>query len=139
MAVCGGLWVHPEPLTLPRRKALVTAMATNWSDNIVLVELADEPLLSEELASVIQGVEMPRKKTSHVVLNFGGVSYVNSSNLGQVLKLRRHLVERKRSLSLCSVNDEVLSIFKVTGLDKVFRFYPDPMTALASLQIEHEV
>ena len=113
-------------------------MPTNWSDDITLIELADEPLLSEELANVIQGVESPRKKTSHIVLNFGGVSYVNSSNLGQVLKLRRHLVERKRSLTLCSVNDEVLSIFRVTGLDKVFRFAPDPMTALATLQIEHE-
>lgn len=113
-------------------------MPTNWSDDIVLVELTDEPNLSEELANVIQGVETPRKQTSHVVLNFGGVSYVNSSNLGQVLKLRRHLVERKRSLSLCSVSDDVLSIFRVTGLDKVFRFYPDPLTALATLQIENE-
>jgi anti-anti-sigma factor len=113
-------------------------MATKWSDDIVLVELADEPLLSEELASVIHGVETPRKKTSHIVLNFGGVSYVNSSNLGQVLKLRRHLVERKRSLTLCSVNEEVYSIFRVTGLDKVFRFAPDPLTALATLQMQAE-
>jgi len=36
------------------------------------------------------------------------------------------------------VCDEVWSVLMVTGLDKVFRFAPDPMTALAGLQLEDE-
>lgn len=112
-------------------------MSTNWSDDIIIAELTDEPSLSEELAGVIDGVRKGEGgKARHVVLNFGGVSYVNSSNLSQLLRLKKTVAEAGRSLKLCSVTEEVWSVFKTTGLDKVFRFAPDPLTALASLQME---
>jgi anti-anti-sigma factor len=111
-------------------------MTTDWSDNIVIAELNDEPTLSEELSSITQQVERTAGKVPHVVLNFAGVSYVNSSNLAQLIKLRNLMKGRDATLKLCSVQDEVRSIFGLTGLDKIFRFAPDPMTALAGLQLE---
>lgn len=112
-------------------------MATDWSEGIVVVELSDEPALSDELASVIDRVSTaPAAKVPHLVVNFGAVTYVNSSNLAQLLRLRKRLLEAGRSMKLCSVSDEVWSVMMVTGLDKVFRFAPDPMTALAGLQLE---
>ncbi len=114
-------------------------MRTDWSDNIVITELSDEPALSDELGGIIQRVSSPKDQhVPHVVLNFAAVSYVNSSNLAQLLRLRKALAEHKRQLKICSVKDELWSVFLVTGLDKVFRFAPDPMTALAGLQIEDE-
>lgn len=112
-------------------------MAIEWSDNIALAELADEPALSEELAMLIdRASEEKPDRVPHIVLNFSGVSYVNSSNIAQLLRLRKRLNECGRRLKLCCVDDEVWSVMMVTGLDKVFHFAPDPMTALASLQIE---
>lgn len=114
-------------------------MPHNWSDDIIIADLTDEPTLSEELNGVLEDVRAGKNGTSpHVVLNFSGVSYVNSSNLSQLLKLRKTVAETGRSMKLCSVSEEVWSVFKTTGLDKVFRFAPDPLTALASLQMEAE-
>jgi anti-anti-sigma factor len=113
-------------------------MSTDWSDNIVIAELSDEPALSEELAGISQRISEQPGEVPHVVLNFAAVSYVNSSNLAQLLKLRKQLTEKKRQLKLCSVKDDLWSVFLITGLDKVFRFAPDPMTALAGIQIEEE-
>ena len=113
-------------------------MATDWSDSIVIGELTDEPALSDELNAIIDRAKSLKGHVPHVVLNFGQVTYVNSSNLAQLLKLRKTLAEREAQLRLCSVTDQVWSIFMVTGLDKVFRFAPDPMTALAGLQIDDE-
>lgn len=110
-------------------------MDNNWSDDIAIAELSDEPGLSEELAAIDSRV-VDSSKPPHVVLNFSQVSYVNSSNLGQLLKLRMNLNTKKRQLRLCSVSDDVWSVFMTTGLDKVFRFAPDPLSALAGLQIE---
>lgn len=108
-----------------------------WSEDIVIAELADEPALSDELASLCSRVEKaPIGKVPHVVLNFAAVTYVGSSNIGQLLLLRRTLTEKQRVLKLCSVSDQVWSIFLVTGIDKLFRFAPDPMTALAGIQLE---
>ncbi len=111
-------------------------MPTQWSDSILVIELADEPAFSEEVASVIDRLSADGGKPPHIVLNFAGVRYVNSTNLAQLLKLRKVLGEGGRQLRLCSVCDDVWQVMMVTGLDKVFRFAPDPMTALAGLQID---
>lgn len=113
-------------------------MATDWSENIVITELSDEPALSDELSAVIDRALKSKDHVPHVVLNFGQVSYVNSSNLAQLLRLRKTLADRGAHLRLCSVSDPVWSVFMVTGLDKVLRFAPDPLTALAGLQIEDQ-
>jgi anti-anti-sigma factor len=111
----------------------------DWSDNIIVAELSDEPALSDELTGIIQRASVPKgKHVPHVVLNLAGVTYLNSSNLAQLLQLRKALGEHARQLKLCSVNTELWSLFLVTGLDKVLRFAPDPMTALAGLQLEDQ-
>jgi anti-anti-sigma factor len=111
-------------------------MATEWSEDIAIAELNDEPAISDELNDLIDRVHQAGDAAPHVVLNLGSVTYLNSSNIAQLLKLRAGLSKAGRRLKLCSVSDEVWSVFLVTGLDKVFLFAPDPMTALAGLQLE---
>lgn len=121
-------------------------MAIDWSDNIVLAQLNDEPQLSDELGGLIERLEKHAEadradpgsppRTPHVVLDFAGVSYINSSNIAQLLRLRRTLDSASRQMRLCAMGDEVWSVMMVTGLEKVFRFAPDTMTALAGLQID---
>ena len=114
-------------------------MVSDWSDEIVVVDLADEPELSDELSHLSERIAASASEQGHVpsvVLNFGAVTYMNSSNIAQVLKLKRQLADAGRGLRLCAVKDEVWSVMMITGLDKVFTFAPDPMTALASLQLE---
>ena len=111
-------------------------MATDWSEDIAIAELADEPALSEELASLIERVNEAGENAPHVVLNFAAVTYLNSSNIAQMLRLRQGVAKAGRRMKVCSVGDQVWSVMLVTGLDKVFHFAPDPMTALAGLQLE---
>jgi len=113
-------------------------MPTDWSDNIVICDLADEPEMSEELNDLFNRLnETPGEKTPNVIFNLAGVTYLNSSNIAQFLRIRRLLVERERGMRLCSVADAVWSIMLLTGLDKVFHFTPDKATAIASFQIEN--
>jgi anti-anti-sigma factor len=112
-------------------------MPSDWSDNIVICDLADEPDLSEEMAELYnQLVEKPADGVPYVILNLAAVTYLNSSNIAQILRIRRRLIEAGRSMKLCAVADGVWSIMLLTGLDKVFEFVPDKATAIASLQIE---
>lgn len=117
---------------------MLAIMAIDWSENIVLVQLVDEPGLSEELATLYERLSdvEPDDEHPHVVLDFSGVSYVNSSNIAQLLRLSKHLAMRARAMRLCALSDEVWSVMMVTGLDKIFTFAPDIMTALASIQLE---
>lgn len=109
-------------------------MAVDWSDTILIANLADEPDLSDELALICERLESSERRP-HAVLDFAEVSYINSSNIAQILRLRRLLEDASRELRLCGLTDDVMSVLMVTGLDKVFRFAPDTLTAIASLQL----
>lgn len=112
-------------------------MAIDWSDNIVLAQLSDEPSLSEELGALIDRLAKTEPdQTPHVVLDFSECTYINSSNIAQLLRVGKRLEQAHRQMRLCGMGDEVWSVMLVTGLDKMFRFAPDTMTALASLQID---
>jgi len=103
-----------------------------WSDDIVVVELADDPQFTDELTSVTDLVE---RNPRHVVLNFGVVGFINSSNVAKLLRLRKAINMQGRKLIMCEVNTQVWGVFLVTGLDKIFDFTSDTATALATLQI----
>jgi anti-anti-sigma factor len=107
----------------------------NWSDNITVVELADDPQFSDEINGLMEALERTPK---HVVLNFAAVGFINSSNVAKLLRLRKTMMSQQRRLILCEVNTQVWGVFLVTGLDKIFEFTNDIATALASLQLGEE-
>ncbi len=110
----------------------------DWSDNIIVTDLADEPHLSDELNLLIDRLETSPDEERSIVINFTNVTYVSSSNLAQLLTVRNLLKESSRQLRLCSVCDDVWSVMMVTGLDKIFQFAPDLLTAIASLQLDED-
>ncbi len=104
-----------------------------WSDEIFLVNLGEEPQLSEDLAGVAERVDTRRR---HVVLNAANIRHINSSNIAQLLRLRKKLNTAGRDLVLCSVPDAVWSIIISTSLDGLFHFAEDVPSALAALQLD---
>jgi anti-anti-sigma factor len=105
----------------------------DWSEDIVLVKLAKEPEMGDELLTV---VEMVRQKDGcDVVVDFSDIDIMTSSSIAKLLKLRKVLVDCGRDPVLCGVGQKTMNIFGVTGLDKVFRFAEDQFIALASLQL----
>ncbi len=108
----------------------------NWSETVLLAELADDPGFSDDLGSVIDQVQANNQLD--VVLNFTGVNYLNSSNIAKLLRLRKIQISHGRQLRLCAVNTHVWGLFLVTGLDKVFTFFDDVSIGLASIQLDQK-
>lgn len=104
----------------------------NWSDQITVVELSEDPQFSDDLGSLMDGLT---QKPAHVILNFGALGFINSSNVAKLLKLRKELLSHQRRLIFCGVTSPVWGVFQVTGLDKIFEFTNDMATALAMLQM----
>lgn len=106
----------------------------NWSDSVLLVELADDPQFTDDLAAVVEAVQ--GSGGQDVVLNFQNVTFLNSSNIARLLKLRKITVlNGRRKLKLCAINTHVWGVFLITGLDKIFDVYDDVASGLASLQL----
>jgi len=108
----------------------------NWSEDILVVELQDDPAFSDDVTTVIDQVDGTRDVD--VVLNLAGVNYLNSSNIAKLLKLRKKLHGRRRRLVLCGIDTKVWGLFLVTGLDKVFDFADNVAMGLASVQLDPE-
>lgn len=109
----------------------------DWSERIVIAELADEPAFSEDMDALWDRLEnMPETHTPDVVLDMRRVRYLNSSNIAQLLRLRKKLAHAGKRLRVCSVGTQVWSVILTTGIDSLFSFNDDVATSLASLQIE---
>ena len=104
----------------------------NWSEDITVVELTDDPQFTDELTNLTESLD---SKGANVVLNFAAVSFINSSNIAKLLRLRKLMLSKQRRLILADVNTQVWGVFLVTGLDKIFEYTNDIATALASLQL----
>lgn len=109
-------------------------MATQeWSDDIVMVDLADDPDFSDEIASLTERMEQEAKS---IVLNFTDMKFLNSSNISRLLKLRKVLIDKDCRLLLCEIPIQIWGVFLLTGLDSLFDVAEDTASALAALQIK---
>ena len=104
----------------------------DWSERVIIAHLAGEPQFSDDVAAV--GARTAQQPID-VVLNFAGVRFVNSSQIAQLLKLRKDLAAQGARMVLCGVDAQVWGSFLTTGLDKIFEFSDAVPTALATLQL----
>lgn len=108
-----------------------------WSEDIIIAKLADEPMFSEDLINLMKRLEeTPPELLPDVIVDMQEVSFLNSSNIAQLLRLRQFLHRSRRRLRVCSVSDQVWSMLLMTGLDKIFNFNDNVATSLAALQID---
>jgi len=105
----------------------------NWSDEIVLVDLPQEPNMGDELKAVTEIVR--DRGDCDVVIDFSNVDIVTSSSLSKLLRLRKLLADCGHRLVFCNVAAATKGILMVTGLEGVFEFVDDKFVALAGLQI----
>jgi len=89
------------------------------------IDVYTAPELREHLDELIS-------QGSHdLVVDLGGVTFMASTGLG-VLVGRLKLVRVKNgTLRLVCASERILSVFSITGLDKVFQIFPSVDEALA--------
>ena len=105
----------------------------NWSDEIVLVDLPEEPEMGEELKTVT--TMLRDRGDCDLVIDFSKVDIVTSSSLSKLLRLRKLAADCGHRVVFCNVAAATRGIFTVTGLDGVFDLAEDKFVALAGLQI----
>ena len=119
-----------------------------WSPTILRVDLAAGPAFAEDLSELIERLQTrptdsprsphPPYAPPSVVLDLSRVSYLVSSNLTQLLTLRKLAKELQFKLLIAGVPTTLWSVFLTTGLDRLFEFAPDSATALAKITLASE-
>lgn len=104
----------------------------NLSEDILFVTLSSEQKISDELKAVNELVA--ERKDCDVIVDFYKVQVVNSVNISNLIILHKLLESNGRKIIFCNVSFLTKGIFRLTGLNSVFKVAVDKSEALEMLQ-----
>ena len=70
---------------------------------------------------------------SALVLDFEDVSYISSAGMRVMLLTAQSLQKNNMSFALCTMNDSIREVFKISGFDKIIKIYGSQAEALAAI------
>ena len=84
--------------------------------------------LGEEL------LELVKSENEKIVVNFENVSFMSSAMIGKLIHFSTRCNDEKVKLRLCNINDNVMQVFTLMNLQKVFKIEKDESDAVAGLK-----
>ena len=79
------------------------------------VDIYSSPELRGELKAALE------KKAPRIVVDLGGVTFVDSSGLATLIEALQKTQKYKGMLFLCNLNQTVLGVFQLANLDHIFQ------------------
>lgn len=67
--------------------------------------------------------EFVSKGELNIALDFQNMEYIDSSGLGVIVSLHKRCKLNGGRLAICSLNDTLMRLFKLTSLDKALNIY----------------
>jgi len=80
---------------------------------------------SEQIKEFIE-----ENKPKRLVFDFEEVKFFSSQVLGLLLDIRARLGKHNGEVVISAINPQLHRVFRITNLDKVFKFFPDKESAL---------
>ncbi len=82
--------------------------------------------LEEKVMAVVSG------GVKHLLMDFGGVDYINSSGLRVLLMAFQQLRKNGGKLHLCAIKDYMREVFDISGYTEIFPLFSEQPEALAA-------
>jgi len=103
--------------------------------DVAVVHFVDKKILDEQNIQMIGDdlfrlvEELGRRK---MLLNFSNVEFMSSAALGKLIRLHQRMTQVGGKVILCHIAKDILTVFKLTKLDKMLKIVADEQTGLAS-------
>lgn len=102
-------------------------------NGVTIARFTDKKILDESNIQIIgnqlfQLIDDEHRKK--LVLDFSNVEYLSSAALGKLLTLDKKVKAFQGALRLCTIRKDILEVFKITRLDKVFKIFESREKAL---------
>ncbi|MEW6250305.1 MAG: STAS domain-containing protein [Planctomycetota bacterium] len=107
---------------------------TTW--DVTIVDFQEARLLEAQQIEAIGTAlyrlvdEMNRKK---IILDFAKVQFLASAAIGMLMNLHRKMTAIKGTFVICSLRKDLMKVFEIMKLTKVFKFAANEDEALALL------
>jgi anti-sigma B factor antagonist len=74
-----------------------------------------------------------KNKPKKMIFDFESVKFFSSQVLGLLLDIRAKLKPHNGEVVISAINPQLHRVFRITNLDKVFRFFPDKKSAFQEI------
>jgi len=85
---------------------------------------------TDELRDIVK--QYSDKGNTKLVIDLGGVLYLNSTALGVLISAHANYAKRSGKIVLCQLNKNLENLFVITKLSLIFDSYPNKEEAIAS-------
>ncbi len=113
----------------------VEAITLRVEGDVVVGEITRGELKNErEILSLLNKLGGVVEKRSHVqlLLNLSRLEYVSSAGIGAIVRLLKQANRKNGKVKLCCMTGDVLDVFHVMNLTKIFEIYDTEEEGLAS-------
>ena len=86
----------------------------------------------ERVASVLRGL-IRDHNLCNMVVDFSAVSFFSSQMLGLLVDIWRRIKDQGGRLLISGINPQLMRVFRITHLDKLFDFYENTEAAISVL------
>src|SRR6056297_2225699 len=92
-------------------------------DSILMIRIPSPRLVED---SVLDAMEkdiltlIDKSTEERVVIDFSAVEFMSSAALGKLVKIHKKCKEYKAKLKLAGVSPDIMEVFKITKLNKLF-------------------
>lgn len=115
----------------------IWSQVTEEGGGVQVVHFNDEKIIDDlkiqqiakELGETVDRVEKQR-----MLINFERVKFMSSAMIGKLILLGKRCKNDKIELKLCSIQPNIMEVFKIMKLNKVFELYDDESSALKAFE-----
>jgi anti-anti-sigma factor len=104
----------------------------------VLIVYVNQPKLLDrgiinEVSQELMGM-VDRAEKHMLLVNFQHVRFMSSAMLGNLVLLHKDCKKKKINLKMSNVHKDIAELFKIAGMDKLFKIYRDENGAMLAFE-----
>ena len=106
-------------------------------DNVTVVSLDTASITTAGIDPIARTLRtlVSQQHPESIVIDFTQVCFISSLMIGLLVDLWRRMKEYGGCLCICGINPQFNRVFRITHLDRIFRFCPDVKAAVDSLKV----
>ena len=103
--------------------------------DVKVIDFVDSKILDEaniaEIGQNLTGLATAKERPK-LLLDFANVDHLSSAALGMLINVNNKVKQQNGQLRLANIKPQILEVFEITKLNKLFKILPTRAEALAS-------
>jgi anti-sigma B factor antagonist len=116
------------------KEAIPVALSVQKDGDVTVASFDNDRILDElliqklgdELIGLTQGTDVQK-----LLLDFRNVEFMSSAMIGKLVLVNKKCGAANKPLRFCCINSNLMEVFRLTNLDKVFKIDPDVAASFA--------